>query len=106
MRYCLVLLPLLASGCAGTYDNGYAYRGDASYGRYDAPGYGNSYAYRGDYNGPRYSARDYTAPNSGDYYASRGYGYNGGENCGTPDEPRACPPLPRTPLQYYPGDRW
>ena len=26
-------------------------------------------------------------------------------NCGTPDEPKACPPMPRTPLQTYPGER-
>ena len=23
-------------------------------------------------------------------------------NCGTPDEPKACPPMPRRPLAYYP----
>jgi hypothetical protein len=27
------------------------------------------------------------------------------ENCGTPDEPKSCPPLPRHPLPYYPGNR-
>jgi hypothetical protein len=27
------------------------------------------------------------------------------ENCGTPDEPKACPPLPRHNLAVYPGDR-
>jgi len=27
------------------------------------------------------------------------------ENCGTPDEPKACPPLPRHPLNYYPPNR-
>ena len=27
------------------------------------------------------------------------------ENCGTPDEPKACPPLPRHPLAYYPPNR-
>jgi hypothetical protein len=105
MRYCLVLLPLLAAGCADTYANDYAYRGDAYYGRYAAPGYGDGYAYRGEY-GPRYATRDYTAPYAGGYYASRDPGFNGRENCGTPDEPQACPPLPRRPLQYYPGDRW
>ena len=26
-------------------------------------------------------------------------------NCGTPDEPKACPPLPRVPLKNYRGDR-
>ena len=27
------------------------------------------------------------------------------ENCGTPDEFKACPPLPRHPLPYYPANR-
>ena len=27
------------------------------------------------------------------------------ENCGTPDEPKPCPPMPRVPLQSYPGNR-
>ena len=27
------------------------------------------------------------------------------ENCGTPDEPRPCPPMPRNPLQYFPANR-
>jgi hypothetical protein len=27
------------------------------------------------------------------------------ENCGTPDEPKPCPPMPRVPLQYYPANR-
>jgi hypothetical protein len=26
-------------------------------------------------------------------------------NCGTPTTPEACPPLPRTPLSYYPANR-
>jgi tellurite resistance protein TerA len=45
------------------------------------------------------------------------YGYVGGpgqrpvapayspENCGTPDEPKPCPPMPRVPLPYYPANR-
>ena len=28
-----------------------------------------------------------------------------GENCGTPDEFKPCPPLPRHPMQYYPANR-
>jgi len=27
------------------------------------------------------------------------------ENCGTPDEPRPCPPMPRHPLKYFPANR-
>jgi hypothetical protein len=28
----------------------------------------------------------------------------GPENCGTPDEPKPCPPMPRVPLQYFPAN--
>jgi tellurite resistance protein TerA len=57
-------------------------------------------------------------PPPGAYYApSTPYPYAGGqntgavspaystENCGTPDEPKPCPPMPRVPLQYYPANR-
>jgi hypothetical protein len=27
------------------------------------------------------------------------------DNCGTPDEPKACPRMPRRPLQTYPANR-
>jgi hypothetical protein len=27
------------------------------------------------------------------------------ENCGTPDDPKPCPPLPRHPLPYYPANK-
>jgi hypothetical protein len=37
--------------------------------------------------------------------STQGHSQSTSENCGTPDEPKACPPLPRHPLQYYPGDR-
>ena len=26
-------------------------------------------------------------------------------NCGTPDEPKACPPMPRRALQSYPANK-
>jgi hypothetical protein len=26
-------------------------------------------------------------------------------NCGTPDEPKPCPPMPRRPLPYYPNNK-
>jgi len=29
----------------------------------------------------------------------------GAENCGTPDNFKSCPPLPRHPLQSYPGPK-
>ncbi len=37
-------------------------------------------------------------------YSGRGQAYNT-ENCGTPDEPKPCPPMPRVPLPYYPANR-
>ncbi len=81
MRYFFLLLPLIAAGCAGGYNQGYA--GD--YGRY--PAYASGYGYG--YNDSNYTRQ-----------------YVSGENCGTPDEPKGCPPLPRHPLPYYPGDRY
>jgi hypothetical protein len=27
------------------------------------------------------------------------------DNCGTPDEPKSCPPMPRRPLNHYPANR-
>ena len=43
-------------------------------------------------------------------YAGRPVPYGGGpgpgaENCGTPDQWKPCPPLPRVPLPYYPANR-
>lgn len=32
-------------------------------------------------------------------------GAAGRENCGTPDEFRPCPPMPRVPLREYPANR-
>ena len=26
-------------------------------------------------------------------------------NCGTPDDPKPCPPMPRHPLPYYPSNK-
>ena len=111
MRHVLLLLPLVAVGCAQNYDaygrpyGGYSSGYDTRYptGRYYSQDTG------------RYPASTYSR-DSGRYsaYAS-GYGYNegyngrpyyGGENCGTPDQPKGCPPIPRVPLDYYPGDRW
>lgn len=37
--------------------------------------------------------------------SSVGGGAAGRENCGTPDEFRPCPPMPRVPLREYPGNR-
>ena len=90
MKYLLLALPLIATACAYGYNPGYSQG-------YYGPGY-SPYAYSSGYDAPMYSQR----------YASNTYvrpSY-GGENCGTPDEPKGCPPLPRHPLPYYPGDRY
>ena len=84
MRYLLILLPLAVAGCAYSYPVEYGYN-------YPAAGYG--------YYGPT------TTP---------GYGYGSAyntaqatdtENCGTPYVFKACPPMPRRPLAYYPANR-
>ena len=104
MRYLLLVLPLIAVGCAENYDaQGRAYGGPGGgyYGQYPTPGYSRDYG-RYQLYSPGY------AFNSGYAYNDRyaGEPYYGGENCGTPYEPKACPPLPRRPLDYYPGDWW
>jgi hypothetical protein len=105
MRRLIILLPLLATACA--YDSGYAYRGNEYYASpYVPPVYNQGYAYEGEYDGSRYAARNYTSTYDGGYYGRSNSGFYGGENCGTPDEPKSCPPLPRRPLAYYPGDGW
>jgi hypothetical protein len=43
-------------------------------------------------------------------YAGRPGPYGGApassaENCGTPDDPKPCPPMPRVPLPYFPANR-
>jgi len=70
MRYLLLPLLLLA-GCAGPYGPGYGY----GYGYGPDPAYAYS-----DYD------RGYGAP---PYYGDRGP--YGAENCGTPDQWKACP---------------
>jgi len=37
--------------------------------------------------------------------SSRAGGPAGAENCGTPDEFRPCPPMPRVPFKTFPGNR-
>lgn len=93
MRYTLLLLPFIVAGCATAYPVGYGYNSYAQPEPY-APGY--------DYDGANPSvASEYT-------YNGSGYGTaiaNNTENCGTPFDFKACPPMPRRPLAYYPGDR-
>ncbi len=99
MRYILILLPFAVAGCA--YPAGYGY----NYPGYTYSGQAPQYAA-----GPGYCGQGYYGPP-----AAPGYGYEPGaysavaaggtENCGTPFEFRACPPLPRRPLAYYPANR-
>lgn len=42
------------------------------------------------------------APNAGPSTSPEAFNTN---NCGTPDEPKPCPPMPRHPLSYYPPNR-
>jgi hypothetical protein len=42
---------------------------------------------------------------SGSSHSGMATSQNSEENCGTPDEFKACPPLPRHPLPYYPANR-
>src|ERR1700760_3781210 len=65
VKYLLLALPLVAAACSSTYGGGYA--GNYSYSRYPSYAYG-------------YNA-------TGDAYY--GQPYYGGENCGTPYEPKA-----------------
>jgi hypothetical protein len=37
--------------------------------------------------------------------SSRMAGQPDPNNCGTPDEPKPCPPMPRHPLPYYPANK-
>lgn len=71
------------------------------------PGY-----YRPGYYPPGYYRPGYYPPGPPPppVYQSRPGPYAGGpayspENCGTPDEPKPCPPMPRVPLPYYPPNR-
>ena len=103
MRYLFVLLPLLAVGCADPYGGGYAYN-NGGY-AYNNGGYAynnGGYAYNNGGYAPRYAS----AYGYNDNSNARPSQYYGGENCGTPDDPKACPPMPRRPLPYYPGDRY
>lgn len=87
MRYLLLLLPLVVVGCADTESSRYGYNeGSPAYTSDQRYGYSQDpYGYRNTY--------------------SQGYSQRYAENCGTPYDPRACPPMPRHPLPYYPGDR-
>jgi hypothetical protein len=42
------------------------------------------------------------APNAGPSTSSEAFNTN---NCGTPDEPKPCPPMPRRALPYYPANK-
>jgi hypothetical protein len=51
--------------------------------------------------GPPSGARPY-AQAQGSYAGNQA---TNTENCGTPDEPKPCPPMPRVPLPYYPANK-
>jgi hypothetical protein len=92
MRNAIVLaLLLLLAGC---YYPPYYY---SPYYGYPAYGYPATYAPSYGYQAPQ---PQYAAPS----YASGGAATDT-NNCGTPDQWRPCPPMPRVPLQYYPPSR-
>ena len=117
MKYLLLLLPMVVVGCAGSdsYSSRYGYN-EGRYGYNEGspaytPGYGNQYnqTYTGSGYNQTYSGTGYGQSYPDDSYrrtySRNSYNRSYAENCGTPDEPRACPPMPRHPLPYYPGDR-
>jgi len=44
-------------------------------------------------------------PPQAPYAGGKGTQLSSSENCGTPDEPKRCPPMPRHPLQHYPANK-
>ncbi len=46
-----------------------------------------------------------SSPQARPLAGSRMAGQSQGENCGTPDEPKPCPPMPRRPLRQYPANK-
>lgn len=97
MRYAIVLAPLLL--LAGCYYPPYYYSPYYGYPNYGYPAYGYpaTYAPGYTYQAPR---PQYASPN----YVS-GSAATDTNNCGTPDQWKPCPPMPRVPLQYYPPSR-
>lgn len=101
MRRLLLLLPLsLLAGCYA-YGPYYGYPAGYAQGYPYPPGppppspYGGPPGYRGGPPPPY-------APGPGPYASGRA---GTGENCGTPDQFKPCPPLPRVPLPYYPANK-
>jgi len=91
----LLLLPLSALACALGCSAAYAQPYPPGYQPPPPPPYAGA---PGPYAGPQGPYAGGPGP-----YA-RGPAVSG-ENCGTPDDPKPCPQLPRHPLPYYPGNR-
>jgi len=79
-------IPTLASAQYGTVPSGRTYQG--------SPPYQGNYPYQPPYQSSARSAMPPMASSRLDP-----------ENCGTPDEPKACPPMPRRPLRDRPANR-
>lgn len=54
---------------------------------------------------PGYKEPTPQAPYAGSKGSASGAQLSSSENCGTPDEPKRCPPMPRHPLQHYPANK-
>jgi hypothetical protein len=67
------------------------------------PPAGTTYSPNG--SAPPVSAGDQGMPQSGMPSQHVNQSQADPNNCGTPDEPKACPPMPRHSLNYYPPNR-
>jgi hypothetical protein len=89
--------------------------GSSAYSPASAQGYGNPPGYRAPpppapYTGSKEPAPGYRepppqAPYAGSRGPASGSQMSSSENCGTPDEPKPCPPMPRRPLSHYPNNK-
>jgi hypothetical protein len=66
---------------------------------------GNSSGTMGNSSGSMGRTQDTSRSMASSANPSRMSGQPDPENCGTPDEPKACPPMPRRPLQHYPANK-
>ncbi len=82
--------------------------GSSAYSPTYAQGYGNPPGYKAPPPPAPYTGSQEPAPRA-PYAGSRGPAsgsqMSSSENCGTPDEPKPCPPMPRRPLSHYPNNK-
>ena len=84
--------------------------GSSAYSPTYAQGYGNPPGYRAPPPPAPYTGSKDREPHLGRLTPGAGDPASGSqmsssENCGTPDEPKPCPPMPRRPLSHYPNNK-